>query len=461
MSQRWEVRIEERGREGTVHYRDEHGTLSLYKEIGGGNVAASVRLGTRSDWERHHRWALARRDAIIARVASECIRQCAPNCRAEMDEAIGWLNLITDGPAPPPRPSATSSPAAMVHKLSSLRRKMAMLVGILVAVAATVLWLAKSMFSITTTGTPIGDSVRAGDTVATLTQRLEPYVPSLHRDPSKDRYSIGILLHDLTGTVAPRYHEIGGGHAGGALSLSRLLGADRDWVLFQAPELGALEVRSGRIARGAEFEALRARIDAGRPADASPLAAMRSADRALLAQLASGGRVSPTRVLLLGDPATLSREHRIGSSIRDVLDASRTREPVRPFIAEVVESNARSTIANLTECPGEPFHRAGFVRAATDGPLLVLDEPRGVLCLHEPQRFPPGNVRLSRLDLDGNSVWQVDLGIDVLEQVIPAHDRLVLRGKLPAAPSTVPTPVLVVIELRSGTLTTHPLLRSD
>jgi hypothetical protein len=461
VSQRWEVRIEERGREGTVHHRDEHGTLSFYKEIGGGHVVASVRVGTRSDWERHHRWALAQREEIIARVASECIRQRAPNCRAEMDEAIGWLNLIADGPAPTPRAVASTSPAAMVHKLSSLRRKMAMFVGILVAVGATVLWLVKSMFSIATTGSPIGDSVRAGDTVATLIQRLEPYVPSLHRDPSKDRYSIGILLYDLTGTVAPRYREIGGGHAGGALSLSRLLGADSDWVLFQAPELGALEARTGRIVRDAEFEAVRARIDGGRPASTSPLAAMRSADRALLAQLASGGRVSPTRMLLLGDLATLAREHRIGSSIREVLDASRTREPVRPFIAEVVESNARSTIASLTQCPGEPFYHAGFVRAGTDGPLLVLDEPRSVLCLHEPQRFPQSNVRLSRLDLDGNSVWQVDLGIDVLEQVLPAHDRLVLRGKLPAAPSTVPTPVLVVIELRSGTLTTHPLLRTD
>ncbi|MGE0142047.1 MAG: hypothetical protein AB7I19_02625 [Planctomycetota bacterium] len=461
MSQRWQVRVEERGREGTVHYRDEHGTLSFYKEIGGGDVVASVRMGTRSDWERDHRWALGRREEIIARVGSECIRQRAPGCRAEMDEAVGWLNLVLDGAAPTPQPAASTSAAAMVHRLTSLRRKMAMVVAILVAVAATVVWLAKSMFSISTTGTPIGDSARAGDIVATLIQRLEPYVPSLHRDASKDRYSIGILLHDLSGTVQPRYHEIGGGHTGGALSLSRLLGADGDWVLFQAPELGAIEVRSGRIARGEESEALRARIDAGRPASASPLAAMRSADRALLAQLASGGRVSPTRVMLLGDPATLAREHRIGGSIREVLDASRSREPVRPVLAEVVESNARTTVASLKECVGEPMFRAGFVRAATDGTLLILDEPRSVLCLHEPRWFPQSNVSLSRLDLDGKTIWQVDLGIDVLEQVIPARDRLVLRGKLPAAPSTVPAPVLVVVELRSGALATHPLLRTD
>ena len=89
----WSVEVAERGRDGYVYYRDSAGSISFYWEFGGGDVVAIVSGDRVEEWKKNHSWAAARRREIMERVASEVIRQKAPNCRAEIDEHKGCIYL--------------------------------------------------------------------------------------------------------------------------------------------------------------------------------------------------------------------------------------------------------------------------------------------------------------------------------------------------------------------------------
>lgn len=89
----WSVDVAERGRDGHVYYRESAGTITFYWEFGGGDVVAIVSGGRGKDWEKNYPWAAVRRGEIMARVASEVVRQKAPSCRADIDEQQGCIYL--------------------------------------------------------------------------------------------------------------------------------------------------------------------------------------------------------------------------------------------------------------------------------------------------------------------------------------------------------------------------------
>jgi hypothetical protein len=92
-SRDWSVDIGETGRCGIVTYRDTAGRLSFYWEFGGADTVATIGVGTASEWSSRHPWAATRRVEILERIAREVIRQKAPDCRAEMDDRGGFINL--------------------------------------------------------------------------------------------------------------------------------------------------------------------------------------------------------------------------------------------------------------------------------------------------------------------------------------------------------------------------------
>jgi len=89
----WKVSIDEQGRAGTVHYREGNGSISMSWEFGGDDVVAFISFEQDAAWRTRYPWAAERRTEIVRRVAQEVIRQKAPNCRAEIDEQSGWINL--------------------------------------------------------------------------------------------------------------------------------------------------------------------------------------------------------------------------------------------------------------------------------------------------------------------------------------------------------------------------------
>lgn len=101
----WTVDITEKGRSGTVNYREAAGSLSLSWEFGGGDVVAIIYFPDEASWNARHPWAAGRRTEILRRVADEAVRQKSPGSLAEIDERAGWINLRQTGPARAPIPA--------------------------------------------------------------------------------------------------------------------------------------------------------------------------------------------------------------------------------------------------------------------------------------------------------------------------------------------------------------------
>ena len=128
---------------------------------------------------------------------------------------------------------------------------------ILIILAVVVaLGLARSFTRIKTSGAPWGSSARSGDDIITLMTRLEPYTPSLHRDPGKDRYTTGLLIHSARDPSTRRFVTIAKGQQANSLGLSRITGTEGGVVRFRAPEEGAYDLRAGSMIAADGFRQL-------------------------------------------------------------------------------------------------------------------------------------------------------------------------------------------------------------
>lgn len=92
----WGVEVLERGRSGSVVYREAENVISFYWEFGGGDTVAIIWAEQSASWNARYPWAAARRSTILERVARELIRQKAPACRAEIDHRDGFIYLLQD-----------------------------------------------------------------------------------------------------------------------------------------------------------------------------------------------------------------------------------------------------------------------------------------------------------------------------------------------------------------------------
>ncbi|MBK9129886.1 MAG: hypothetical protein IPM13_19225 [Phycisphaerales bacterium] len=340
---------------------------------------------------------------------------------------------------------------------SRLEAKMALWLGSVVLVLALVAWLGRGLFMIETTGAPLGDSVRVGDTIATLIQRLEPYVPSLHRDHGKDTYSTGLLLHTAGSVAKPEYVPIARGYQAGSLQLSKFLACDAERLRFRAPEAGAYDLRRRRLLTPEEQQ----RDTPPAPPRTDPRADLAKGDDALLLSLAAAGSVSATRWLGVLSDAEAKRDHASGKVASPLVRLDRSNEARALYVADLTEGDARARVATLQARGGEPMFNGGFLRTARNGSLLRLAEPPGLLLVFETQRYREGTVSLARLDDDGRELWRVDLGLGELQQVLPDRDRPAFLGTRPRVPGKVPEPVLVVVDARTRATTTWSLLWKD
>ncbi len=133
------VSISQQGREGYVTYYEDLRSISGYQEFGGGDVVAIVSMGNAADWRPRHAWALDRRAEILRYVAGEVIRQKAPNCSAEIDEARGDILLRQSRAVSPPAKAAAD--AVWVGRYSVLKARLAVFVLRRRRVVGLLLWI--------------------------------------------------------------------------------------------------------------------------------------------------------------------------------------------------------------------------------------------------------------------------------------------------------------------------------
>jgi hypothetical protein len=88
-----EVAISQRGRCGSISYRESDNEIVFDWEFGGSAVA--LVWGTKmKDWIICHTWAANRQQEIYTFVANEVIRQKAPTSNFEIDLASGTITIL-------------------------------------------------------------------------------------------------------------------------------------------------------------------------------------------------------------------------------------------------------------------------------------------------------------------------------------------------------------------------------
>lgn len=87
------VSITEEGRSGSVYFAMDGHRITGWWEFGGGDAVAMVSMGSASEWQHGHPWAVARRAEILRFVGDEVVRQKASGCTPVIDEEGGWITI--------------------------------------------------------------------------------------------------------------------------------------------------------------------------------------------------------------------------------------------------------------------------------------------------------------------------------------------------------------------------------
>jgi hypothetical protein len=371
----------------------------------------------------------------------------------------------------------------------SLQLKLAVGVLVVACAVAAVVWFKNTVLVIeSSTGTPFGSSVRADDRIATLIQALEPYTPSLHRDPSKDRYRMGLHLVPVDGSAPGRLIPIVGDQPVASFRLAKILGSDGRTLWFDVNGIGGVDLRTYKRVTAADLRRANPSLAAhwwedtrgmevdGRlrlasrdrqevlevdPATlkAAPVATPQRSSRPPFAPtpaayLGAGFFTAPTEWLGLHSPAEVERELKPNAWLRRVVRAQDARE-LRRFYRGVLDPDpggARSRIVSMTPLGDDAYLNAAFLRMDEKSEPLRLSNPDGALIAYTSAPGLKGTLMVARVDTAGNVLWKTDTGIDrfKLSQILPGDPFMAFVGPRPAVPDKVPEPLLVILDNRTG-----------
>lgn len=382
-----------------------------------------------------------------------------------------------------------SGPNTATTTWSRLRR-MRMFAALLVLILAVVGFGVARLLQVRTIGAPFGSSVRLGDTLATLVRTQERYIPSLHRNPDRDRFRIDLLLTPLTGDAKARVVPLARDLQHNAFHPgTKLLGTDGPLLWMMVPELKALDVRSSRLIalkdlRAAnpaleeiwfsarfhftdrmhlmsadrqrsytiEPETLRARIE-----DAPPRVTWQDPAPPTTAQQCLGGLIDEVNGLVALSPAERSGSFRIGSMLARDFQIERSREPRTLHRMRAEPLGSRLRLVELTELSSTTYTGGTFIRSAPGAGPLALENPASVLVCHQSGPTLDPKILVTRVDLQGSPRWSTDTGLRELDQILPGGRLLVVIGRLPALDGRVPEPVVVTIDTATGRPSTRSL----
>lgn len=485
----WSVDIEEKGRHGTVHYREVAGTLTFYWELGGGDVVATIHVGDEASWHQSHPWAAGRRAEILRCVADEVIRQKAPGSRAEIDGKTGWIVLRTGTVLPPRMPEQTR--ASYFTRLNTLK----LIAGLVVLGAVAVVLALRYVFVVSSpTGTPLGLSVRTPEHIATLIQVLEPYIPSPHRNPANDRYRVGLFLYPLDGRSAGRLIPIISRRPVDEFRLARLLGCDGRTVWFRLSTIGGVNLETGKLFGPAELRAANPSLNqmwddprqfsfanklrltspdrqtvweidpqtlAAVPVRDEPVSTNLPFEPGLESYLCSDARPVPTEWLGLRSAKEAAGDYRVNALLARSNRPDETREMRRFYRGTLGPEQQRGyrQILSVTALDGDEYLNAAFVRAGLNEDALRFSGPDGFLMIYTSAPGLAGTLMVTRVDTSGKLIWKVDTGISrfKLSQILPDTRFPAFIGTRPPVPNKVPEPIVVVLDAQSGAHTTSTL----
>lgn len=391
----------------------------------------------------------------------------------------------------------SGSDAIWYQRYRSLRFKWAMVVGLIALIFGGIVWLKDQVLVIRSgSGVPLGSCVRTDTHIASLIQTLEPYTPSLHHDPSTDRYRVSLLLIPLDGDgdhVVP----VTEGLIANNMQLSRVLGSDgatlwlevnglygvrlQDRKLITAKDIHeanpaldemllqdtrGMNVSEGRLHLMASDRSRAFDIDPATwkamPAEPRPSNQMRS-DPPIGTYMAAGLFTSQDAWL-----GVLSQSEREGSfspkrwlrAVESADDAKQARRLcIGAFDSETDDGHRR--IASMAPVNDTEYLNAAFLRMDAKSEPIRLSHPTGALMLYASAPGLKGTLMVARVDGDGNLLWAKDTAIDRfrLQQILPGERITAFVGTRIAIPDKVSEPIIVLLDHATGELSTRSLWR--
>ncbi len=355
--------------------------------------------------------------------------------------------------------------------------------GVLVLVFAGL--SAWQFVSIKSTGTPLGAALRTETHVFQLISTTERYLPSLHRNPSKNRYRIDLLVIPIADpTRQETFTLIRQQQANAMTPMTKILGVDGDVVWINALDTFAVNLRTKRVARTADLRKANPELEtflhSARPEFAERFVAV-SPDwtsayefsgetlKASACQppsragwideqrsgriegcLSSGGLISSNEWIAVATPDDAKSDFKPGFSLPRDFTAGEKDRARQLYRGTADTSAARPPIQSVARISETEYRAANFLRAKYNGALLRATNPDSVFLIHRSgtELFAP--FTLTRLSPDGKVIWSAETGIGRLEQVLPGEKTIVLKGERTPVPNKVPGPIMVLIDSASG-----------
>ena len=399
------------------------------------------------------------------------------------------------------RTESVSRPNAVTGNNTVLPKRSKTLPVIAVAILALIVggFMFSKFFKIKVEhGSPLGESARTSDQIATLISTLEPYVPSLHRNPENDRYRVSLFLYPETGDSKGKMIPIRDGlRASETSTLSglgtRILGFDGKYLWLYVNEpigvdpknakiIGVDELRRANPAMGdiwissARNIAFSRRLRIATPdrskeweIDPASLVAVpavreKTSIAAMLgfkvdSYFSAGALISATEWIGVHTKEEAMRDFAVGASISSENRASATKD-FRFIYRGVVDPKNRSPrIISIAPVSDVSYLNASLLRFDPVSPPIRLASPEGFIMLYTSVPGLQGTLVIARFDLSGKIIWQSDTGLDraQLSQVLPAAGSTAFVGTRVSVPGKVSEPILVIVDHQSGKLSSCSL----
>lgn len=348
--------------------------------------------------------------------------------------------------------------------------------------------------SLQSTGLPLGPAVRTPTHLLQLIRTTERYLPSLHRNPAKDRFRIDLLAISLSDPSRQVTCTLLRQQPANALTpMTKVLGMDGDVAWVQALGIHAVNLVTQRVLHETDLRKLNPSLDLFLPSaraeftdrliavspDRSQAYAFspetflatavpppprgswldeRLEDR-LEGSLCSGGLLESGAWFAALAPADAASHFKPGLSLPRDFSAPEKDQPRQLYRGTTDTRASRPRIESCEPVSATEYRAATFLRTQPGGPILRAIQPDGVFLLHRsgPELFAP--FLLTRMKPDGQPLWSAATGLGRLQQALPGSDLILLVGERPPVPDKVPEPILVWVNAATGSTNTVSLWR--
>lgn len=497
------VSIVESGRSGSVAYAEGGRTINGYWEFGGGDVITIISMGTREEWGSAHAWALPLRAAILRRVADEAIRQRAPTCVAEIDDARGDILLRQSGGAATNTGPAGETPraraAAFVYRLTRLKAIMGLVLLVAVLVVGGLMLLARSPMSTAapgSNGVPLNDAMRTDTHIASLIQTSSRTSLDISGRGGANETSVSMLLIPLDGG-APHVVQAAKKVSSGSLNLARIMGSDGRTLWLDAGGLYGVRLSDYRLVTPKDLQLANPQLDiswwedqrgmdvidgklhvmridrsAALDIDPATLKATPATPKPGNARfqrhdvgdhLAAGLITASGGWLGLHSDSEIAGAFKPGKWVRPIESADDTKEMRRLYTADLEPDSEGKyfKLGKIMAVNQAPYLNAVFLRMDDTSEPVELASPAGALMLYTTSPALGATATVSRVDETGKIGWSVDTGIDrfKLQQILPGETSFAFVGARPPIPDKLSEPIVVIIDTVTGKATTQSLWR--